>query len=567
MTWVSYAQNYEDVVLARVLADVPVGAYIDVGAQDPRMDSVTCAFYERGWRGINIEPVAHWHALLAQARPADVNVGVAAGAGEGRLHFFEVADSGLSTASAEFAARHRAAGFSLHEREVRVRTLDAICADARLREAHFLKIDVEGAEADVLRGISLQRLRPWVVLVEATEPNSRVSRHDQWEALLLDRGYGFAYGDGINRYYLADEHAALASRFGPPTVLDDFVRREQVDLAAEIEGRLAAVDALSQRRAAEILALVARIDDKDAELADWHGRWTAQAEAAGRLRGELGHAAGREQALQVQAAEAARRAADLGNELDRMHREAAALQAALAESGARERARAAEIGAQAAMLATQAATLGTQAALLDTQAAKLDTQSAKLDTQAAKLDTQSALLDTQSAMLDTQSVELQVRALRIAQLERDLAVLARRVPDLEASLRASTDAHAAAHGELLRHVGLIDGLRGEQARILASRSWRLTAPLRGANALLAGVVARASGLARALARRPFARTAAALALRPFPGLAARVKRRLYGPPPAADATPSLPPLPLSEDAERILALAPVVEPTDARGAD
>ena len=37
MTWVSYAQNYEDVVLARVLADVREGFWIDVGAQDPRM--------------------------------------------------------------------------------------------------------------------------------------------------------------------------------------------------------------------------------------------------------------------------------------------------------------------------------------------------------------------------------------------------------------------------------------------------------------------------------------------------------------------------------------------------
>ena len=532
MTWVSYAQNFEDVVLARVLADVQIGAYIDVGAQDPRMDSVTCAFYERGWRGINVEPVAHWHALLALARPGDTTACVAAGAREGTLHFFEVGDSGLSTASAEFAARHRAAGFSVVEREVPVRTLDALCAEAGLDEAHFLKIDVEGAEAEVLRGISLDRLRPWVVLVEATEPNTRVSRHAEWESLLLDRDYRFAYGDGINRYYLADEHAALAARFGPPTVLDDFVRREQVDLAAEIGARLADVDALSQHRAVEIHALAARIGDKDLELAGWHGRWSAQAEVAQQLRGELGHAAGREQALQAQAADAALRESDLRVELDRMHREAAALQAALAEAGTLARVREAAL-AEAGTLAWA----------------------------------REAALAEAASQARAQAAELATRALHTAQLERDLAQLSRMVPDLQAAQRAASEAHSHAHRELLRHVGLIDALRDEQARILASRSWRLTSPLRGANARLATAAARANHLARSLARRQWARTLVAMALRPFPGVAARIKRRLYGPPSttATATSPSL--LPLSEDAERILALAPVLGVHDAGNPD
>src|ERR1700761_8288608 len=54
---VSYAQNREDVLLWRALHDLPAGFYIDVGAEDPTKDSVTRAFYERGWGGINVEPV------------------------------------------------------------------------------------------------------------------------------------------------------------------------------------------------------------------------------------------------------------------------------------------------------------------------------------------------------------------------------------------------------------------------------------------------------------------------------------------------------------------------------
>ena len=60
MTFISYAQNFEDVILRRALKDIEKGFYVDVGAHDPVIDSVTKAFYDLGWRGINIEPVKEW---------------------------------------------------------------------------------------------------------------------------------------------------------------------------------------------------------------------------------------------------------------------------------------------------------------------------------------------------------------------------------------------------------------------------------------------------------------------------------------------------------------------------
>ena len=76
--FISYAQNYEDVVLYRALKNIRNGFYVDVGAMDPIFDSVTKAFYDRGWRGINIEPVKHWHEKLIEKRTNDININVAA---------------------------------------------------------------------------------------------------------------------------------------------------------------------------------------------------------------------------------------------------------------------------------------------------------------------------------------------------------------------------------------------------------------------------------------------------------------------------------------------------------
>jgi hypothetical protein len=53
---VSYAQNREDILLRAFFDPKEVGFYVDVGAYDPDDDSVTRLFYDRGWRGINIEP-------------------------------------------------------------------------------------------------------------------------------------------------------------------------------------------------------------------------------------------------------------------------------------------------------------------------------------------------------------------------------------------------------------------------------------------------------------------------------------------------------------------------------
>jgi FkbM family methyltransferase len=538
VTWVSYAQNYEDVVLARVLADVPTGFYVDAGAQDPRMDSVTRAFYERGWHGINLEPVPHWHARLVADRPRDANLAVAAGAAPGEIRFFEVGDSGLSTGNAAFAARHRAAGHRVDERRVPVQRLDAICTEQGVGAIHFLKVDVEGAEAEVLAGMDFARWRPWVVLVEATEPNSRTRNHADWEPLLLGHGYAFAYDDGVNRFYLADEHAALAPRFGPPTVLDDFVRREQVDLAAALESRLADVDALSHRRAAEIEALVARIADKDASIAAGELRW----------------------------ADAVRREQELVAEVGWRSEEIERRQAEIERLGAEQAALAERLAAAAAQVVAIDATLRDAQARAAADREQAAAQLAERDGQVARLHVHIAALDATLADREARIAALDARA---ALAERRAAQLAQALPDLEARLRTAGEAHAHAHAEVLRHVAIIDGLRAEQAVLLGSRSWRLTAPLRATNAAIAAGRAGVGELTRRLARREWIRRAAALATRPFPRLAARIKQGLYGAPvAAADVAAAGPqaPLPLTEDAARILAMAPV-RAAQARDAD
>jgi len=237
MNFISYAQNFEDVMLWRALKDVKNGFYIDIGANDPEIDSVTKSMYDLGWKGINCEPVSHWFEKLAQERPNDINIQVAIGAQNTELTFYEVVDTGLSTLNKETAEKHaKELGYKVKEYLVPVRTLTSICKEKNINTIHFLKIDVEGAEKSVLEGINFKEIRPWIIVIEATKPMSENVDFEEWEELIISENYHFVYFDGLNRFYVADEHTELDKAFmTPPNVFDRFTLIGQITAIEEKE--------------------------------------------------------------------------------------------------------------------------------------------------------------------------------------------------------------------------------------------------------------------------------------------------------------------------------------------
>ncbi|BAV51788.1 hypothetical protein MesoLj113a_56970 [Mesorhizobium sp. 113-1-2] len=213
-------------MLWRALKHIPQGFWIDVGTADPDEYSVTRAFSDHGWCGINIEANPPYVARIAGARPRDVTLGVAAGASAGSVPFFEVVGTGMSTMDRVIAEQHRVAGYEIREHEVPSRILASICADYAPADIHFLKIDVEGTERDVLARAVWTSHRPWIVLLEATKPNPQEQNHLKWEPLLLAANNRLVWFDGLNRFYIAAEfwdELAPASA-APPNLFDDFVR-------------------------------------------------------------------------------------------------------------------------------------------------------------------------------------------------------------------------------------------------------------------------------------------------------------------------------------------------------
>jgi FkbM family methyltransferase len=307
---VSYAQNREDILLDRLFGD-HVGRYMDVGSSHPLVDSNTRFFYERGWRGVNLEPNLSEFQRFLDQRPEDLNLNLAASDFDGELTFYQVEEegmSGISTVSAEIAQGYRQYGIAVGERQVPVRTIRSLIDTHGIEPPDFLSIDVESHEAAVIRGIPLESWRPRVLVVESTLPLSTTPSYHDWEPILLAQGYLFAAFNGLNRFYLREDLRDRMDRFATPVnVLDCFVPYEfvtQAEHAAELERRLACEQdrlaceqdrlAVEHRRYEELRQACerdqsawdeerrvrdrertdnhARLIDFEAERALWHGR-------------------------------------------------------------------------------------------------------------------------------------------------------------------------------------------------------------------------------------------------------------------------------------------------------
>ncbi|MBC7605286.1 MAG: FkbM family methyltransferase [Ramlibacter sp.] len=298
MVITTFAQNFEDVVLWRALGHVLNGHYIDIGAHEPVRDSVSKAFYERGWRGIHVEPSATYAAMLRQDRPDEMVLEALVADSAGLLPFFEIPGTGLSTAVEDIAIRHGASGWKSTRSHVPAVTLDDVLQLAPDGIVHWLKIDVEGFEAAVLHGWKTSPIRPWTIVIESTAPLSQTPTHEAWEAMVLAKGYTYVLSDGLNRFYLSDEHPELARALAAgPNVFDGFQIHEDFWASAAMRERF---DSSLAAKQAQVEQFRAREQDARVELEALSQRSTEREDA---LTAELHSAVKRQEVLLAEFAE------------------------------------------------------------------------------------------------------------------------------------------------------------------------------------------------------------------------------------------------------------------------
>ena len=211
--FISYAPHYEDFILFVLFHDVQNGYYIDVGANDPNYFSVTKAFYDRGWNGINVEPLPDKYQLLQKFRPRDINLQLGAGNYEGEANLLIKGYVGFGDMS---TLAYEEKNNNSKIINIRVTTMANICKMYVPKgiQIQFCKIDVESYEKNVLLGFDFNNFRPKIFCIESLVNNkTKIEEYKDWEYILLSNDYEFGYKYGLNRFYYDKKIKGLKEKF------------------------------------------------------------------------------------------------------------------------------------------------------------------------------------------------------------------------------------------------------------------------------------------------------------------------------------------------------------------
>ena len=207
----SYAQNREDLIIHEFFKNLNDGFYVDVGANSPIHDSVTKIFYDKGWSGINIEPIHSHYKSLLHARPRDTNLNIGISSDERTLKLREYEGDGLSTFSREMMKQYEAHKTRFTESytdyNVKTRSLSSIFEELKPPQINFMKIDVEGFEYEVIVSNDWLKFRPMLLCIEANHVEN------DWKAFLRKNNYTQVFSDGINEYYVDKKNPNISKDF------------------------------------------------------------------------------------------------------------------------------------------------------------------------------------------------------------------------------------------------------------------------------------------------------------------------------------------------------------------
>lgn len=167
----SYSQSGEDLIIDFIFKAIGVTkpTYLDIGAHHPRYINNTALFYEKGCRGINIEPDPALFSRFEKLRPQDTNLNIGIGAKAGKATFYLMAPSTLNTFSKEeaetYVTKH---GYSIQQEITsKIRTVNQIVkeyCDGIFPD--LLSLDVEGLDYEVITSINFKKHAPKVICVE-----------------------------------------------------------------------------------------------------------------------------------------------------------------------------------------------------------------------------------------------------------------------------------------------------------------------------------------------------------------------------------------------------------------
>lgn len=205
----SYAQSGEDLIIDFIFKQIGINqpSYLDIGAHHPFYLNNTAIFYERGCRGINIEPDPSLFSEFIKSRKHDVNLNLGIGNKKGILDFYQMSTSTLNTFSEQEARNYANEGEFKIEKviPVSVETISNILRDYNEEKfPDFLTLDAEGIDDIVIHSIDFEQNFPKIICVETISFSSSGTgvKNEKLISYLQDKGYLLYADTNINSIFV-----------------------------------------------------------------------------------------------------------------------------------------------------------------------------------------------------------------------------------------------------------------------------------------------------------------------------------------------------------------------------
>lgn len=198
----SYSQFEEDLFLKKYFKNKKNGFFVDIGCHHPFKGNNTYLLYKFGWSGINIDLNQLGIDLFKIARPRDKNICTAISDVDGFVEYFLPNNNPLSTEItinkkfSNILKEHH--GNQYKTFKTKSMTWNSFESKYKhfLKEIDFLKIDIEGADLNVLKSMDLYTLRVKIIMVEA----SHLNNDDRKETIsyLNSKNFSIIFDNNLN---------------------------------------------------------------------------------------------------------------------------------------------------------------------------------------------------------------------------------------------------------------------------------------------------------------------------------------------------------------------------------
>jgi FkbM family methyltransferase len=204
---INFSTDGEDIILDKWLGGISNGFYIDIGSHNPIHVSNTYGFYLNGWSGICIDPNPGLKLKYSLFRSLDlfINSAIVLKKKSGsNLFYYYKNNTDLNTFSKKRVNIQRKlyGRYPTKKIKINILAIDDLIKLIANKELHFLNIDIEGLEYEIIKSLLNKKISPWCLAIEELGQTCENISRSKIKKFMNKKGYFLASRTFLTSIYI-----------------------------------------------------------------------------------------------------------------------------------------------------------------------------------------------------------------------------------------------------------------------------------------------------------------------------------------------------------------------------